>query len=264
MNHYCAPINLMDPPAPTPNPTSPPPTPTAMPDQPLGVTILMPSHAIGAGSSTTLTTGKRRPSIVVRFHPAHSEGIRIFRSFKSRCVVDNLKDIEENGLDEIGKIWQRNYHDQNLDDLEAVPLTECQMKDVVQVFQDSLELHPIYGSRITDFQKEYQELEEDVPQDTINRFWTLYRLNGKYIGYALPALFRHNPEEGTVKFIGLLPEYTGKGYGWRIHLHALSLLAQMGAKTYIGSTETDNPAMIQVFKKNRCEVFATQYFFQKS
>ncbi|HPQ41593.1 MAG TPA: hypothetical protein PLV45_14570, partial [bacterium] len=36
----------------------------------------------------------------------------IIGSFKSRCVIDNLDYIKENGLDETGKIWQRNYHDQ--------------------------------------------------------------------------------------------------------------------------------------------------------
>ena len=41
--------------------------------------------------------------------------------FKSRCVIENLKFIKKNGSDEIGKIWQKNYHDQivrNEDDLE--------------------------------------------------------------------------------------------------------------------------------------------------
>jgi len=32
----------------------------------------------------------------------------IIGSFKSRCVVDHLKYIEDNGLKETGKIWQRN------------------------------------------------------------------------------------------------------------------------------------------------------------
>jgi len=56
----------------------------------------------------------------------------IIGSFKSRCVIENLRYIRENGLatfhslkcaglDNIGKFWQRNYHDQiirNEDDLD--------------------------------------------------------------------------------------------------------------------------------------------------
>ena len=35
----------------------------------------------------------------------------IIGSFKSRCVNENLKYIEENGLNELGKFWQRNYYE---------------------------------------------------------------------------------------------------------------------------------------------------------
>lgn len=35
----------------------------------------------------------------------------IIGAFKSRCVNENLKYIEENGLNELGKIWQRNYYE---------------------------------------------------------------------------------------------------------------------------------------------------------
>lgn len=44
----------------------------------------------------------------------------IIGSFKSRCVVENIRYVVENGMEEIGEIWQRNYHDQiirNEDDL---------------------------------------------------------------------------------------------------------------------------------------------------
>ena len=35
----------------------------------------------------------------------------IIGAFKSRCVNENLKYIEENGLNELGKFWQRNYYE---------------------------------------------------------------------------------------------------------------------------------------------------------
>ncbi len=36
----------------------------------------------------------------------------IIGTFKSRCVIENIRHIRKNGLDETGKIWQRNYYDQ--------------------------------------------------------------------------------------------------------------------------------------------------------
>ena len=35
----------------------------------------------------------------------------IIGSFKSRCVNGNLNYIEENGVNESGKFWQRNYYE---------------------------------------------------------------------------------------------------------------------------------------------------------
>jgi len=35
----------------------------------------------------------------------------IIGAFKSRCVNENLRYIEENGLNELAKFWQRNYYE---------------------------------------------------------------------------------------------------------------------------------------------------------
>ena len=35
----------------------------------------------------------------------------IIGAFKSRCVNENLKYIEENRVNELGKFWQRNYYE---------------------------------------------------------------------------------------------------------------------------------------------------------
>lgn len=35
----------------------------------------------------------------------------VIGSFKSRCINENLKYIEENDLNELGKFWQRNYYE---------------------------------------------------------------------------------------------------------------------------------------------------------
>jgi len=57
--------------------------------------------------------------------PNHIHGILIIRAaaraaptlgqvigaFKSRCVIDYLKYIRHNNLNELAKIWQRNYYD---------------------------------------------------------------------------------------------------------------------------------------------------------
>jgi hypothetical protein len=55
--------------------------------------IFVGAHARGAPTGFAATLGQ------------------IMGSFKSRCVNDCLRYIRDNKLNEIGKIWQRNYYD---------------------------------------------------------------------------------------------------------------------------------------------------------
>ncbi len=97
--------------------------PTHFPNINLDEYIIMPNHFHGIliikSANKDETACGRAPASNA---PPLSLG-SIIGSFKSRCVVENLRFIEEYGLEEIGKIWQRNYHDQiirNEDDLSRI------------------------------------------------------------------------------------------------------------------------------------------------
>jgi len=68
----------------------------------------MPNHFHGI---LVINNENKGDTAFARVTPPLSLG-SIIGSFKSRCVVEKLQYIEENVLDEIGKFWQRNYHDQ--------------------------------------------------------------------------------------------------------------------------------------------------------
>lgn len=91
--------------------------------------------------------------------------------------------------------------------------------------------------------------------------WKIVSLNNKAIGIIMPHVFPEEPGLGTLLEIGLKPEYRGKGYGRIIHAHGLEILKQMGAKKYLGSTETTNYAMLRVFKLNGCRKLFKRHFF---
>ncbi|RPI14628.1 MAG: hypothetical protein EHM58_15985 [Ignavibacteriae bacterium] len=66
---------------------------------------------------------------------------------------------------------------------------------------------------------------------------------------------------GTLLNIALLPKERGKGYGRIIHSRGLMILKDMDLKTYLGSTNTDNYAMLKVFKINKCRKELIQNFY---
>lgn len=99
--------------------------------------------------------------------------------------------------------------------------------------------------------------------------WKLVSLNSRPIGIVMPfKIFSFMPplynilkEAGTLLNIAVIPEERGKGYGRIIHSRGLMILKEMGLRIYMGSTESDNCAMLRVFKINKCRKSLTQYFF---
>ncbi len=99
--------------------------------------------------------------------------------------------------------------------------------------------------------------------------WMLVFLNRKPIGIIMPfKILTYMPprfskliEVGTLLNIALLPEEREKRYGRIIHSRGLMILKDMGLKTYMGSTETNNHAMLKVFKLNKCRKSMIQHFY---
>ena len=80
--------------------------------------VIMPNHLHGivfineSDQSRQGDAGKRvgaRPTPTAQISPPTPTLGMIVGAFKSKSVKDVLAHIEENGLDMIGKIWQRNY-----------------------------------------------------------------------------------------------------------------------------------------------------------
>ncbi len=72
--------------------------------------IIMPNHIHGI---LVISTNHRRAT--ARVAPTLSQ---IIGAFKSKCVIDYLRFIRNNQLNEIGKIWQRNYYERIIRDKE--------------------------------------------------------------------------------------------------------------------------------------------------
>ncbi|WP_158587488.1 GNAT family N-acetyltransferase [Neobacillus notoginsengisoli] len=76
------------------------------------------------------------------------------------------------------------------------------------------------------------------------------------IGVAIPHIEPGMPGEGRLFYFGILPSARGRGLGSFLHKEALSMLKEIGAEVYVGSTHVANVAMQRVFERNGCEVRA--------
>lgn len=76
------------------------------------------------------------------------------------------------------------------------------------------------------------------------------------IGMIFAQRYADKPLEGSLFFIGVLPEHRGKGFGGILHAKGLEMLAAIGVKEYVGSTDVNNEPMLQVFKANDCRLYA--------
>jgi ribosomal protein S18 acetylase RimI-like enzyme len=82
--------------------------------------------------------------------------------------------------------------------------------------------------------------------------WLLAYRDGKLAGAVFAQRYFDKPEEGSIFFIGLTPEFRGKGLAKILHAKGLELLSNEGCTGYVGSTDIQNTAMIAVFKANDC------------
>lgn len=86
---------------------------------------------------------------------------------------------------------------------------------------------------------------------------------GTAIGVAIPHIEPGRPGEGRLFYFGILPSARGRGLGSFLHKQALSMLKELGAEYYVGSTHMANAAMQRVFERNGCEVraYTESYYF---
>ncbi|MEK3979515.1 hypothetical protein MKY37_10605 [Psychrobacillus sp. FSL K6-2836] len=80
----------------------------------------------------------------------------------------------------------------------------------------------------------------------------IFSQDGMNYGISIPHIEQGTTDEGRMFYFGVVPERRGKGYGKIFHSITLELLKTLGAKTYVGSTDTGNAPMRRIFEANGC------------
>ena len=86
-----------------------------------------------------------------------------------------------------------------------------------------------------------------MPKDSM---WKVFFKDSTPVAFILPTEIANSL--GTLKYIGVLPEYRGKGLGTIFFQKGIGILKLKGIEYYIGSTASSNKPMIKVFEKNSC------------
>jgi ribosomal protein S18 acetylase RimI-like enzyme len=86
--------------------------------------------------------------------------------------------------------------------------------------------------------------------------WVVAYRGDMPVGIIFAQRYDDKMEEGSLFFIGVLPPFRGQGLGKVLHAKGLEMLASIGVKEYVGSTDVQNEAMIRTFAANGCRLYA--------
>ena len=106
--------------------------------------------------------------------------------------------------------------------------------------------------------REWRELVAYAGDGFDPTLWRVPLLGDEPIGIVLPTTWPKVGDSGTLAYLGVLPAFRRRGLGRALHAAGLGLLAGAGVKTYKGSTDVRNEAMVRVFERNGCTRKADQ------
>jgi GNAT superfamily N-acetyltransferase len=86
--------------------------------------------------------------------------------------------------------------------------------------------------------------------------WVVAYRGDEPAGVIFAQRYDDKMEEGSLFFVGVLPAFRGQGLGKVLHAKGLEMLASIGVKEYVGSTDVQNEAMTRTFAANGCRLYA--------
>ena len=101
-------------------------------------------------------------------------------------------------------------------------------------------------------QIQYEAMKQEIGEQYRTSCY-IVRFDEEPFGMVIPIIEPGTNEEGRLFYIGILPEWRGKGLGTHLHQLGLALLQEKGATYYIGSTAIENKPMQQIFRNNNCK-----------
>jgi RimJ/RimL family protein N-acetyltransferase len=148
------------------------------------------------------------------------------------------------------------------DPLEYETLSDLGEDRFIELLSEAAAGDPFEDVSKRDPRHDFRELVEYAGSAFDATCWRVASLEGRPVGVVLPQEFADSEHEGTLFYVGVLPEFRGRGFGTILHASGLAFLAEHGVTKYIGSTDTRNHPMMRVFERNGCTRTGTQLFYK--
>ena len=147
---------------------------------------------------------------------------------------------------------------------------ECDHRTLVEVGEDRyIEImseaavgDPFENPEERDARRDFRDLIEYAGERYDPTWWRVAFIEGRPAGVVLPQAFAGPAQEGTLFYVGVVPERRGRGLGRTLHAGGMEFLAAKGIKRYVGSTDSRNLPMLAVFAANGCVQTGTQLFYK--
>ncbi len=148
------------------------------------------------------------------------------------------------------------------DDFTYKTLAELGEERFLELMARASEGDPFEDSTARDTLADFRELVDYAGDKFDPTWWRAAYRNGTPVGVVLPQEFADRDAEGSLFYVGVLPQFRGHGYGKRLHAAGLEFMARNGIEHYVGSTDSRNMPMLAVFAANECKSTGTQLFYK--
>lgn len=165
---------------------------------------------------------------------------------------------------------EKVFVERNLDDFEARhedpfvyrSLAEIGEDRFLEVMTEAATGDPFEDVSSRDPRTDFRDLINYAGASFDPTWWRVAYLERDPIGVVLPQVYSDRTNEGTLFYVGVLPEFRGRGFGRVLHASGLAFLAAKGIRRYVGSTDARNLPMIAVFRANGCGQTGRQLFYR--
>lgn len=154
------------------------------------------------------------------------------------------------------------YTSPHEDTLEYRTLAELGEERFLEIMTEAARGDPFEDMSERDARSDFRELVKYAGDRFDPTWWRIAFQGGEPVGVVLPQAFADRDAEGSLFYVGVLPDRRGHGFGKVLHGAGLEFLARNGIERYVGSTDGRNAPMIAIFNANGCRRTGTQLFYK--